>query len=228
MTQSRDGFGFAASPGQGPCPRPQRIEISRWWRLAGVLLGAVGLLLALTSCGRQPEGREGSTGQAGAQDEASNPAADSLLGDQGDPGAMRDSGNVVQVALQPDRLRVKPGQDVVLLIGLDIDKPWHLYAHEDTAFYGVDLAPAEDLPLSGLQVNYPAGERSLFFGQEVLVLAGQQAIHVAGRVPQDLAPGTHPLIFELAVQACDDRRCLAPAFLPVRGELEVLTAPSAR
>jgi hypothetical protein len=227
MTPSRDGTRFAGSPGRGPGSRPQRIASGRWWRFAGLLVGAAGLLV-LAGCGRQPEGGQESTGRSGGQDETASAAAGSLLGDQAAPGALRDSGDVVQVELQPTSLRAEPGQDVVLLISLAIEEPWHLYAHEDTAFYGVDLAPAEDLPLGRLEVSYPTGERTLFFGQEVLVLAGRQEVRVAGRVPADLAPATYPLAFELAVQACDDRRCLAPAFLPVRGELEVPAAQSSK
>jgi hypothetical protein len=228
MTPSRDGTSSLGSPGRGPGARMRRIAGARWRRIAASLAGAAGLLLLLAGCGRQAERQPENAGRTGATAEGGSAAAGSLLGDQAAPGVRHDSGDVVQVELRPTSLRAKPGRDVVLLISLDVEKPWHLYAHEDTAFYGVDLAPAEDLPLDRLQVSYPAGEPALFFGQQVLVLAGRQEIRVAGRVPADLAPATYPLAFELAVQACDDRRCLAPAFLPVRGELEVLAAPSSR
>ena len=189
------------------------------------LLAAALLSPALGGCGRQPE--------AGRQEAAAGTAADgeaaagggTLLGDRAGAGLMSYSGDVVTVALQPARLLARPGEAVALQAQLDIEPPWHLYAHEDTAYLGIELTAEEGLPLAGLQVGYPEGESARFFGEAVLVLAGRQAIRVSGRVPADLAPGTHPLAFRLAVQACDDRRCLAPAFLPLQGELEVPAAP---
>jgi hypothetical protein len=134
---------------------------------------------------------------------------------------MMDSSAVVKAAVKPGHLAVQPGDTVQIQVKMDIDPKWHLYAHEDTTFYGIDLELPPENPLQVIDVIYPAGEEAEFFGETVQILHGQQDITLAGIVRPELTTGEHHLELKLAVQACDDRRCLAPAFIPLAVELAV-------
>ena len=128
---------------------------------------------------------------------------------------LRDSGTVVKVAPAKAAVSAETGQRFQFTLDLDIDPTWHVYAHEDTTFIGVDLVAAEDFPVEDLQIKYPAGHEGEFFGEKVVMIKGKQAIHGSALVPEDLAKGEHKLEMAVTVQACDDKTCLAPADLPV-------------
>lgn len=134
---------------------------------------------------------------------------------------MADSSSVVRLSAGPVGLTAQPGEQVTLQFDLEVDRRWHLYAHEDTAFYGIDLTLGEDSPLQDVAVAYPVGRWAEFFGEQVQVLDGRQRVTLTGTVAPGAMAGRHQLQFEMAVQACDDRRCLAPAFMPCTVTLEV-------
>jgi len=46
-------------------------------------------------------------------------------------------------------------------------------------------------------------------------------VFVTATVPADLPAGEHALGFKVTAQACDDKTCLAPAYLPVAIKLTV-------
>ena len=50
---------------------------------------------------------------------------------------------------------------------MDIATRWHLYAHGDTNFIGVDLVPGRGFPPEEFQADYPAGHEGEFFGEMV-------------------------------------------------------------
>ncbi|MFO7654942.1 MAG: protein-disulfide reductase DsbD family protein [Candidatus Krumholzibacteriia bacterium] len=148
-------------------------------------------------------------------------AAASAGGPDTGKAVMRGSADVVTFAAVPARLAGAAGERVSFRLDLSIDRKWHLYAHEDTMFIGVDLLPAEDFALQDLQVVYPPGKEGEFFGEKVLVLEGDEAIHASAVVPDGMAAGEHDLALGLTVQACDDKICLAPAVIPVHLKLTV-------
>jgi hypothetical protein len=136
-------------------------------------------------------------------------------------GAMKGSADVVKVSARPAVLSSASGQKVSFEIKLDIQKRWHLYAHGDTNFIGVDLVPAEEFPLEDFQAEYPAGHEKEFFGDMVAMIEGAEVIKASAVVPDSLAKGVYELDLQVTVQACDDKVCLAPAFLPVVVKLTV-------
>lgn len=135
--------------------------------------------------------------------------------------ALKGSADVVKVAPAAAVVVGAPGQRVQFAVELDIAKPWHLYAHGDTNFIGVDLGGAEAFPLAELRADYPAGKAKEFFGDMVMMIEGRQTIKASALVPLTLARGRHDLPLLVMVQACDDKICLAPARLPVSLTLEV-------
>jgi hypothetical protein len=136
-------------------------------------------------------------------------------------GQMKNSGDKVKVAADPVALSAAPGERVSFSVKMDIQKKWHIYAHEDTNFIGVDLVPDEGFPLEEFKAEYPAGHEKEFFGDMVMMIEGKDVIKASVLVPADLALGEHELGFSVTVQACDDKMCLAPADLPVKVKLTV-------
>jgi thiol:disulfide interchange protein DsbD len=136
-------------------------------------------------------------------------------------GAMKGSADVVKAAAQPTALSSAPGDTVSFEVKLDIQKKWHIYAHEDTNFIGVDLVPDEGFVLENFQAEYPAGHEKEFFGDMVFMIEGKDVIKASALVPADLAKGEHEIGFAVTVQACDDKMCLAPSDLPVTVTLTV-------
>ena len=136
-------------------------------------------------------------------------------------GALKGSSDVVKTVADPSALSSAPGQRVSFEVKLDIQKKWHIYAHGDTNFIGVDLVPAEEFPLEDFQAEYPAGHEKEFFGDMVAMIEGKDVIKASALVPESLEKGEYELELSLTVQACDDKTCLAPAFLPVAVKLKV-------
>lgn len=135
--------------------------------------------------------------------------------------AMKGSADVVKADAATSVVKGQAGQRVDFAIELDIAKKWHIYAHGDTNFIGVDLVPAKDFPLTGLKAEYPHGHKGEFFGEPVYMIAGKERIKASAQIPADLKPGEHKLEFGVTVQACDDKTCLAPTQLPVTVKLQV-------
>ena len=81
--------------------------------------------------------------------------------------------------------------------------------------------PDEGFPLEEFQAEYPAGHEREFFGEKVFMIEGKDVIKASALVPADLAKGEHELAFSVTVQACDDKICLAPAYMPVTVKLTV-------
>lgn len=135
--------------------------------------------------------------------------------------ALKGSGDVVKAVPRQKTLAATRGQLVTFDVTLAIAPKWHLYAHGDTNFIGVDLVPHESFPLEEFDAAYPKGEPGEFFGEKVMMIEGNQVIKAEARVPETLAAGVHKVKLGVTVQACDDKVCLAPASLPVELELTV-------
>jgi hypothetical protein len=135
--------------------------------------------------------------------------------------APKASADVVKVTPRQKVLTAAPGQRITFQVALDIAPHWHLYAHGDTTFIGIDLAPGEPFPLEEYEATYPVGQPGEFFGETVMTVVGKQVISAEAVVPEKLAKGVHRVRLDLTVQACDDKMCLAPDLLPVVMELTV-------
>lgn len=136
-------------------------------------------------------------------------------------GVMKGSGDVVKAVAKPASVSAAPGERVSFEVKLDIQTKWHIYAHGDTNYIGVDLVPTEEFPLADFQAEYPAGHEKEFFGDMVAMIEGKEAIKATALIPESLAKGDYELDLAVTVQACDDKTCLAPAFLPVAVKLKV-------
>ena len=134
---------------------------------------------------------------------------------------MKGSADVVKASAATSVVTGAAGERVEFAIELDISKTWHIYAHGDTNFIGVDLTPSESFPLQKLDAMFPTGHQKEFFGEMVYMIDGTSQIKVSAFIPADLAKGEHKLEFGVTVQACDDKTCLAPIDLPVTVKLKV-------
>jgi hypothetical protein len=126
----------------------------------------------------------------------------------------------VKTGLQPPQVATAPGEAVAFDVVLTIADGWHLYAHGDTTFYGIDLKGLDKGPLAGAAIDFPRGKRADFFGTPVELLTGRQLIHVKAKLAAG-ASGKLDVPLGLEVQACDDQRCLAPATIPLKLKLDV-------
>ena len=126
---------------------------------------------------------------------------------------LRDSGSVVKMTVQPKSVTAAVGDQVSWTVTLDIDKGWHLYAHGDPKYYGIAVTGLDSLPLVGAEVAYPAGKKGKFLGEAVQLLEGRQSLTIGGFLA---AEPTGPMLLELELQACDEKSCLAPAYLQVQ------------
>ena len=75
--------------------------------------------------------------------------------------ALKGSADVVKAGAAVAKVSATAGQRAAFAIDLDISKTWHVYAHGDTNFIGVDLMPAEGTTATDLEVEYPAGHPAL-------------------------------------------------------------------
>lgn len=135
--------------------------------------------------------------------------------------AFKGSADVVQASPATAVVKAEAGARVDFAIEVAIDDKWHIYAHGDTNFIGVDLKPSDTFPLDDLQASYPKGHEGEFFGEPVWMISGTEQIKASALVPAGMAKGEHPLEFGVTVQACDDKTCLAPVDLPVKLKLVV-------
>ena len=135
--------------------------------------------------------------------------------------AMKGSADVVKASAAQTTVTALAGQRVAFAIDLDVSRNWHIYAHGDTNFIGVDLVAADDFPLAELTAEYPTGHAGKFFGETVYMISGHEQIKATAMVPAGLAKGDHELQLGVTVQACDDKTCLAPVDLPVTVRLKV-------
>ena len=126
---------------------------------------------------------------------------------------LRDSGSVVKMTVQPKSVTAAVGDPVSWTVTLDIDKGWHLYAHGDPKYYGIAVTGLDSLPLVGAEVAYPAGKKGKFLDETVQLLEGRQTLTIGGFLA---AEPTGPLLLELELQACDEKSCLAPAYLQIQ------------
>ena len=141
--------------------------------------------------------------------------------DKGGAPAFRASADVVKVTAVPGAVSAAAGERINFDINLDIVKKWHIYAHGDSNFIGVDLEPDDGPALDSFKLEFPHGHEGEFFGEKVVMIDGKSSIKASGLVPAGLAKGDYVMKFSVTAQACDDKTCLAPAYIPVSVKLMV-------
>lgn len=142
-----------------------------------------------------------------------------LLAGAANAQGFKGSADVVKVSGQS--VTAVAGARAEFTIQVKIDKSWHLYAHGDTNFIGLDLVPDEGFPLKDLKLEYPQAHEGEFYGEKVMMLSGHAPVAASALVPKDMTAGDHALAFKVTAQACDDKQCLAPAYIPVTVKLTV-------
>jgi thioredoxin:protein disulfide reductase len=139
--------------------------------------------------------------------------------------ATRDSSDVVDIASEVEVTTATPGDRIdftfVMNVKTGLASKWHVYAHGDTGFVGLEFIPDEDFPLEELTIEYPPGHLAVFFGEQVRIVEGRQRIRLTARIPDSLDKGRHQLQFTARLQACDESICLAPANVSVVAILSV-------
>lgn len=126
--------------------------------------------------------------------------------------ALKDSATVVTVSAVEDTIFAAVGSKVSLGIKFVCDEHWHLYAPGDPVYYGINVAGVDSLPLAVAKVNYPEPHDGEFLGEKVKLYEGENVITLTGVL---MSMPTEPLTVELELQACDDKSCLPPSFVPV-------------
>lgn len=118
----------------------------------------------------------------------------------------------------------KSGGEHEVRLVLEIEDGWHLNAHPASLDY---LIPTE-FELQGDKailesIFYPGGESFSLaqMDEPIKVYSGTVEIPMRIRLSKDLSPGKHALKGAVKVQACDDKRCLAPGSVPVELALNV-------
>lgn len=134
---------------------------------------------------------------------------------------MRGSADVVKCTAPAAGVSGVAGQRIDFEIKLDVAKKWHIYAHGDSNFIGIDLVAEEGAPLKDFQIEYPHGHEGEFFGEKVVMIEGKNVLKVSALVPETLVAGQYDLGFLVTAQACDDKTCLPPADIPVSTKLTV-------
>ncbi len=128
-----------------------------------------------------------------------------------------------------------PGVTIDAVVTVTVKQGWHIYANPT----GVPLLkpttlefdPASERSASIVHVTYPAGKPTVLAplgGEKVSLYEGSIEIPAKIRLAGDAKPGAVKLVLRLNYQACDDRRCEAPASLKVNLPVTIgETAPGA-
>ncbi len=110
------------------------------------------------------------------------------------------------------------GETLAITITLEIDKGWHIYANpsgsETTPPTRVEIRPGGGARIAA--VEYPAGTAKTLSangGARLMVYEGKVEVPVRLKLEAKAGPIEVPL--RVRYQACDDKRCLAPAVVEV-------------
>jgi thiol:disulfide interchange protein DsbD len=135
--------------------------------------------------------------------------------------AIKGSADVVKVAAVEESVVGAAGERVAFSIAMDISDTWHVYAHGDTNYIGVDVVLGDEFPLAEFKADYPSGHEGEFFGEPVWMIDGSSKISATALIPEGMESGDYEIPVGVQVQACDDKTCLAPIDLPVTINLTV-------
>jgi len=148
------------------------------------------------------------------------------LGTPQQPTAHAASPPVVEVE-EPSPVRAAPGDSVSLRIALHVAPGFHVQANPASDEFLIplelDFHPAEDDSLLTWQITYPQADTLRLEGSEKDLWTYHDSIQLLVRlhIPADAGPGERLLAGGLRYQACDARRCLFPASVPLSLTLSV-------
>jgi uncharacterized protein YyaL (SSP411 family) len=116
--------------------------------------------------------------------------------------------------------KVAAGESLEVTINLDVQDGWHIYANpsgsETTPPTRIEIKPGAPAKIAA--VEYPRGNaKSLAAngGARMMVYEGKVAIPVRLKIDPKTPGGPIEVPLRVRYQACDDRRCLAPAVAEV-------------
>ncbi len=126
------------------------------------------------------------------------------------------------------RKSIVPGEEFRFAVHLSIDNGWHVNSHRPRQDYliATSLVAEDDSVATFEKIDYPEGREITFaFNNEPLsVYEGNVPINVLCRIPENAAPGSQTLNFNLRTQACDDKCCSAPESFEISVPLKIMAA----
>jgi len=120
---------------------------------------------------------------------------------------------------------VPAGSSFKAAIFLNIDKNWHINAHEPSLDYliGTSVSLVEQSGISVTNITYPESKTLTFeFAREALdVYEGAVPIILEISTSDSLKPSSYNLTGRAKVQACNNNACLAPSNLEISLPVEI-------
>jgi hypothetical protein len=130
---------------------------------------------------------------------------------------------IERIWTEPDRLRLQAGETVSLKVHLALAKGWHINSVEPQPNLQPTTLSGESRLVTIERVEAPtAKEVRLSFADVPLRVYEGTVTFVLWLRPKPDAQGDDVLTLRLRFQACDDRRCLAPAELTLKVPLTVV------
>jgi uncharacterized protein YyaL (SSP411 family) len=118
---------------------------------------------------------------------------------------------------------VRAGNRAELRVGIALDPGWHIQSHrpsrEDLSATAVRPGPSQGLAFS--EPRYPAGEEALVAGEKLSVYTGKTEIPIGFAISPEARAGETRVRVRVALQPCDDSRCLAPTEVEVSLPLKI-------
>ena len=121
--------------------------------------------------------------------------------------------------LPSSTLTLKPGQQVVVPVAVQIRSGFHVNSDQPADVYLIPTTLTWDTELLALQdIEYPPAELVVYEHSEkpLSVYSGKILIRSSFGVPAQIPDGFTELTGKLRYQACNDKACFPPKSLPVR------------
>ncbi|HET6202487.1 MAG TPA: cytochrome c biogenesis protein CcdA [Planctomycetota bacterium] len=121
--------------------------------------------------------------------------------------------------------RVAPGRTFRVAVRLEIEEGWHAQSHKplDPAFVATELELAKDSGFALREVVFPPGRELdlAALGGRASVYEGTVLIGATVEAGPDLPAGPARAKGRLHVQACDDKFCRSPEWVPLEFPIEI-------
>jgi len=124
----------------------------------------------------------------------------------------------------------KPGETVDIQVTANIARGWHIYSlnplegETGPLPTTITLDTADLIPEGKLTQPTPRRKMDNAFGIVVESFEGKPTFIQRARVPADAPVGARPLVAKVRFMVCNDRSCLPPTTVEVRGSLNVVAA----
>ena len=116
-----------------------------------------------------------------------------------------------------DGTPARPGATVTAVLSVAIAAPFHVAA----PLIGVTLSSDLKLDAGEAQISEPTLAKLAFDDAPSRIHEGRLEVRVPLHVRADAPPGSGKIRIGIRYQACDDRRCLAPAEIAAEAELTI-------